>query len=53
MFNAIFSAKDYEIDREAIILGEILGEGQFGDVHKGIYTLDNVSISCLADKQNC
>ncbi|ESO92503.1 hypothetical protein LOTGIDRAFT_120690 [Lottia gigantea] len=30
-------AKDYEIIRDAIRLVEILGEGQFGDVYKGIF----------------
>ncbi|KAI0236774.1 Focal adhesion kinase 1 [Lamellibrachia satsuma] len=30
-------AIDYEIDRDRITLGDILGEGQFGDVHRGIY----------------
>ncbi|KAL3867719.1 hypothetical protein ACJMK2_040583 [Sinanodonta woodiana] len=29
---------DYEISRDRFRLLEILGEGQFGDVHKGIYT---------------
>ena len=32
-----FSAHDYEIHRDRIILLEILGNGQFGDVHKGVY----------------
>ena len=36
-------AKDYEISRQRIDLGDILGEGQFGDVHKGSYK-DFVSI---------
>ncbi|RUS76887.1 hypothetical protein EGW08_015356 [Elysia chlorotica] len=30
-------ARDYEIPREHIRLVEILGEGQFGDVYKGMY----------------
>lgn len=30
------AVKDYELDRNQIELGEILGEGQFGDVHKGL-----------------
>ncbi|XP_041358012.1 focal adhesion kinase 1-like isoform X2 [Gigantopelta aegis] len=30
-------SRDYEIARDAINLLEILGEGQFGDVYKGIY----------------
>lgn len=32
-----FSAKNYELDRSRIELGEILGEGQFGDVHNGTF----------------
>ena len=35
--------QDYQIDREQITLTEILGEGQFGDVHRGIFT-DTVSM---------
>lgn len=38
---------DYEIDRSCVELGEILGEGQFGDVHRGIYT-ESVSGNGLA-----
>lgn len=30
-------ARDYEVDRSRIELQEIIGEGQFGDVHKGVY----------------
>ena len=30
-------AKDYEVDRNRLELCEIIGEGQFGDVHKGQY----------------
>ena len=33
----LFSAHNYEIQRERIALVEILGNGQFGDVHKGVY----------------
>jgi len=29
---------DYEIDRSRLKLEDILGEGQFGDVFKGLYT---------------
>ncbi|CAB3370835.1 Hypothetical predicted protein [Cloeon dipterum] len=31
------STRNYELQRDMIDLGEIIGEGQFGDVHKGIY----------------
>lgn len=31
------AAKDYEISRENLILGTIIGEGQFGDVYKGSF----------------
>lgn len=30
-------ARDYEIVRNQVELGEIIGEGQFGNVHKGSY----------------
>ena len=33
----LVAAIDYEIERDRISLGDILGEGQFGDVHRGIY----------------
>ena len=35
--NVFFPAKDYNIEHEDIHLGDILGEGQFGDVHQGTY----------------
>uniref|UniRef100_W5LH73 non-specific protein-tyrosine kinase n=1 Tax=Astyanax mexicanus TaxID=7994 RepID=W5LH73_ASTMX len=31
------STRDYEIQRERIELGRCIGEGQFGDVHQGLY----------------
>lgn len=34
--------RDYEVDRSKVELQEIIGEGQFGDVHKGIYRPDGV-----------
>ncbi|XP_071837468.1 focal adhesion kinase 1-like isoform X4 [Apostichopus japonicus] len=34
---ALPATKDYEIAREEVSLIEIIGEGQFGDVHKGIF----------------
>lgn len=33
----ILIARDYEIQRERIELGRCIGEGQFGDVHQGVY----------------
>lgn len=35
----IFVARNYELNRSQIELTDVLGEGQFGDVHKG--TLKN------------
>ena len=32
-----FSAKDYEVAVEFLELEEIIGQGQFGDVYRGIY----------------
>ncbi|XP_071481151.1 focal adhesion kinase 1-like isoform X3 [Diadema antillarum] len=34
---AMPAAKDYEIARELVSLVQTIGEGQFGDVHKGVY----------------
>ncbi|XP_029919008.1 focal adhesion kinase 1-like isoform X2 [Myripristis murdjan] len=34
----VVEARDYEIQRERIELGRCIGEGQFGDVHQGVYT---------------
>uniref|UniRef100_A0A3Q1JNL6 Focal adhesion kinase 1 n=1 Tax=Anabas testudineus TaxID=64144 RepID=A0A3Q1JNL6_ANATE len=31
------SSRDYEIQRDRIELGRCIGEGQFGDVHQGVY----------------
>uniref|UniRef100_A0A4W5MIJ8 Serine-threonine/tyrosine-protein kinase catalytic domain-containing protein n=1 Tax=Hucho hucho TaxID=62062 RepID=A0A4W5MIJ8_9TELE len=31
------STRDYEIQRQRIELGRCIGEGQFGDVHQGVY----------------
>ncbi|XP_018618432.2 focal adhesion kinase 1-like isoform X4 [Scleropages formosus] len=32
------STRDYEIQRDRVELGRCIGEGQFGDVHQGIYS---------------
>ncbi|KAF4528011.1 hypothetical protein B566_EDAN002194 [Ephemera danica] len=31
------ATRDYELQRDQVELGEIIGEGQFGDVHKGVF----------------
>lgn len=33
----LYLARDYEIQRDCIELGRCIGEGQFGDVHQGLY----------------
>lgn len=33
----MFSVRDYELVRNQIELTSIIGEGQFGDVHKGMH----------------
>uniref|UniRef100_A0A8C5ADY7 non-specific protein-tyrosine kinase n=1 Tax=Gadus morhua TaxID=8049 RepID=A0A8C5ADY7_GADMO len=39
-------ARDYEILRDCIELGRCIGEGQFGDVHQGVYVSpDNPALS--------
>ncbi|KAK7060078.1 putative serine/threonine protein phosphatase, partial [Halocaridina rubra] len=42
--------KDYELDRSTIEVGEIIGDGQFGDVHKGTFTSRDGSILPVAIK---
>uniref|UniRef100_A0A3Q3B604 Focal adhesion kinase 1 n=1 Tax=Kryptolebias marmoratus TaxID=37003 RepID=A0A3Q3B604_KRYMA len=40
------STRDYEIQRDRIELGRCIGEGQFGDVHQGVYiSPDNPALS--------
>lgn len=33
----LYAARNYEIVRNQVELGEIIGDGQFGNVHKGTY----------------
>ncbi|XP_058234354.1 protein tyrosine kinase 2aa isoform X4 [Hemibagrus wyckioides] len=49
------STRDYEIQRERIELGRCIGEGQFGDVHQGIYASpENPSLSvAIKTCKNC
>ena len=42
------SARDYEIQRERIELGRCIGEGQFGDVHQGVYVCPVVNFLSAA-----
>ena len=39
LFSILFEslAKDYEIPRKKLLLETIIGQGQFGDVHRGTY----------------
>ncbi|KAM6972970.1 protein tyrosine kinase 2aa [Aplochiton taeniatus] len=37
MIYGVDEARDYEVQRDRIELGRCIGEGQFGDVHQGIY----------------
>ncbi|XP_060051923.1 focal adhesion kinase 1 isoform X13 [Erinaceus europaeus] len=49
------STRDYEIQRERIELGRCIGEGQFGDVHQGIYMSPDNPVLAVAIKtcKNC
>uniref|UniRef100_A0A8C2UPQ2 Focal adhesion kinase 1 n=1 Tax=Chinchilla lanigera TaxID=34839 RepID=A0A8C2UPQ2_CHILA len=46
----IDEARDYEIQRERIELGRCIGEGQFGDVHQGVYMspVSPLPVDCLS-----
>ncbi|XP_068893109.1 focal adhesion kinase 1 isoform X8 [Tenebrio molitor] len=44
------ATKSYELQRDQINLGEILGEGQFGDVHKGTFKAKDGSLVPVAVK---
>ncbi|XP_054841787.1 focal adhesion kinase 1 isoform X1 [Eublepharis macularius] len=49
------STRDYEIQRERIELGRCIGEGQFGDVHQGVYVTPENPAMAVAIKtcKNC
>ncbi|XP_056335550.1 protein tyrosine kinase 2aa isoform X4 [Danio aesculapii] len=49
------TAQDYEIQRDRIELGRCIGEGQFGDVHQGVYiSPENPSLSvAIKTCKNC
>uniref|UniRef100_A0A8C4YY42 non-specific protein-tyrosine kinase n=1 Tax=Gadus morhua TaxID=8049 RepID=A0A8C4YY42_GADMO len=49
------STRDYEIQRDRIELGRCIGEGQFGDVHQGVYnSADDPNLSvAIKTCKNC
>ncbi|XP_068590456.1 protein tyrosine kinase 2aa isoform X11 [Cebidichthys violaceus] len=49
------STRDYEIQRDRIELGRCIGEGQFGDVHQGVYNSPDKPSLAVAIKtcKNC
>uniref|UniRef100_A0A9J8CNQ5 Focal adhesion kinase 1 n=1 Tax=Cyprinus carpio carpio TaxID=630221 RepID=A0A9J8CNQ5_CYPCA len=49
------AAQDYEIQRDRIELGRCIGEGQFGDVHQGVYiSPENPALSvAIKTCKNC
>ncbi|XP_061764548.1 focal adhesion kinase 1-like isoform X4 [Nerophis ophidion] len=55
MTYGIVEARDYEIQRERIELGRCIGEGQFGDVHQGVYNIPDKPSLAVAIKtcKNC
>uniref|UniRef100_UPI003AAD4D6C protein tyrosine kinase 2aa isoform X4 n=1 Tax=Centroberyx gerrardi TaxID=166262 RepID=UPI003AAD4D6C len=55
MSYGVVEARDYEIQRERIELGRCIGEGQFGDVHQGVYTSPDKPALSVAIKtcKNC
>ncbi|KAM3858061.1 focal adhesion kinase 1-like [Diretmus argenteus] len=55
MSYGVVEARDYEIQRETIELGRCIGEGQFGDVHQGVYTSPDKPALSVAIKtcKNC
>lgn len=50
-FSSSSPSRDYEIDREHVQLHDIIGEGQFGDVHKGtLLDQDGETVTPIAVK---
>uniref|UniRef100_A0A8C5AGD8 non-specific protein-tyrosine kinase n=1 Tax=Gadus morhua TaxID=8049 RepID=A0A8C5AGD8_GADMO len=51
----VVEARDYEIQRDRIELGRCIGEGQFGDVHQGVYnSADDPNLSvAIKTCKNC
>uniref|UniRef100_A0A8K9UEU8 non-specific protein-tyrosine kinase n=1 Tax=Oncorhynchus mykiss TaxID=8022 RepID=A0A8K9UEU8_ONCMY len=50
-----YRTRDYEIQRQRIELGRCIGEGQFGDVHQGVYmSPENPALSvAIKTCKNC
>lgn len=46
----VMAAKDYEISRDDLVLDDIIGQGQFGDVYSGTYTMKNSQQLAVAIK---
>ncbi|XP_045114193.1 focal adhesion kinase 1-like isoform X4 [Portunus trituberculatus] len=44
------ASRDYELNRASLQVGAIIGEGQFGDVHKGHYRLQDGTLQPVAIK---
>ncbi|XP_034017159.1 focal adhesion kinase 1-like isoform X6 [Thalassophryne amazonica] len=55
MSYGVVEARDYEIQRDRIELGRCIGEGQFGDVHQGVYNSPDKPLLPVAIKtcKNC
>uniref|UniRef100_A0AAX7W1I8 non-specific protein-tyrosine kinase n=1 Tax=Astatotilapia calliptera TaxID=8154 RepID=A0AAX7W1I8_ASTCA len=55
MSYGVVEARDYEIQRDRIELGRCIGEGQFGDVHQGVYNCPDKASLAVAIKtcKNC
>uniref|UniRef100_A0A3Q1IIG4 non-specific protein-tyrosine kinase n=1 Tax=Anabas testudineus TaxID=64144 RepID=A0A3Q1IIG4_ANATE len=55
MSYGVVEARDYEILRDRIELGRCIGEGQFGDVHQGVYNSPDKPPLAVAIKtcKNC
>ncbi|XP_029975836.1 focal adhesion kinase 1-like isoform X8 [Salarias fasciatus] len=55
MSYGVVEARDYEIQRDRIELGRCIGEGQFGDVHQGVYNCPDKPALPVAIKtcKNC
>ncbi|XP_030596995.1 focal adhesion kinase 1-like isoform X2 [Archocentrus centrarchus] len=55
MSYGVVEARDYEIQRDRIDLGRCIGEGQFGDVHQGVYNCPDKAPLAVAIKtcKNC